>query len=361
MNELNIVYFNTDTKETESIDGLRLKTLWEQPLGFFWADINNTDVNALSEFLSSLDINCIWTDHFDSPEILPHLHDTPTSIAFYLYDIEHVETLGDTSHEIEELSQIPLLVIIGKRFVITYHQKNMDLIDYLKKDCASNFKLAGKTPAFIIFLLFQHSVYHYARLNLVNDNFLDVLEFGIISGKITENMPKISTAGFNILMLKKLNANLHIIILMLVSKQSYTISEDARASFNHILADTVSIREAIDSSRYLLDSIIAGIQADSAHKTGKIIQILTIISAIFMPLTLITGIYGMNFHVIPGLDWNYGFYATIAGMVAIVIIFLSTIKYFGWIGEKKMKNKRRRRHKRILLGSKAKLPDSPPK
>lgn len=347
MNELTLVYFNTDTKETELIDGARFKVLWDQPLGFFWIDINNPDINVLSEFLSSMDINCNWTDHFQSPEILPHLHDTTTAVSFYLYDIEHVETMGDTSHEIEELCQIPLLTIIGKRFVITYHQKEMDLIDYLKRDHAANFKLAGKTPAFIIFLLFQHTLYHYARLNLVNDNFLDVLEFGILSGNITENMPKIATAGYNILMLKKLNANLHIIILMLVSKQSYTISEDARASFNHILTDTISIREAIDSSRYLLDSVIAGIQADSAHKTGEIIQILTIISAIFMPLTLITGIYGMNFRVIPGLNWDYGFFTTLAGMGCIVLIFLGVIKYFGWIGRSTKKPRRKRKFHKV--------------
>lgn len=346
MNELTIIHFAPETKETELIDGDRLHELWERSSGFFWIDINSPDISPVNEILAHLQVNAQWTDHFESPEILPHLHDTPSAISFYIYHIEHAESLGDTSRDIHEFSHVPLLIIIGKRFIITFHQKDLDLINYVKKDYADNFRLAGQTPGFIAFLLFQHCLYDYARLNLMNDNFLDELEFGLITGNPSDNIPKISTAGYNILTLKKLNANLHIILLMLVSKQSYIVSELARASFINILKETVSIREAIDSSRYLLDSIIASVQAESAHKTGEIIRLLTITSCVFMPLTLITGIYGMNFHVLPGLEWEYGFYAAIGAMLAIAFGFLYLLKHLGWLGEPQLKPKRRRGRKK---------------
>jgi magnesium transporter len=331
MNELFMVYFDTETRSTELINGDRLRNLWAEPSGFFWIDINNPDVSVLNELLGCMEITCVWTDHFESPEILPHMHDTPAAVSFYLFDIEHVESLGDTSKDIQNLIHCPVLVILGKRFIITYHQKQVDLIDYIKKDYEANFKLAGKTPGFIAFLLFQHSLYNYARLNLMNDNFLDELEFGLITGDISKNVQRISTAGYNILTLKKLNANLHIILLMLVSKQSYTVSEPARLSFTEILKETISIRESIDSSRYLLDSIIAAMDAEASQKTSEIIRVLTITSCIFMPLTLITGIYGMNFHTMPGLDWNYGFTAAITGMIGVALGFVYILKKLGWL------------------------------
>jgi magnesium transporter len=334
MNELFMVYFDTEARTTEQINGDRLHALWEQPSGFFWIDINNPDVSVLNELLTSMEITCIWTNHFDSPEILPHLHDTPAAISFYLFDIENAESLGDTSQDIQQFIQKPVLIIIGKRFIITYHQDKVDLIHYVKKDYEANFKLAGKTPGFVLFLLFQHSLYNYARLNLMNDNFLDDLEFGMLSGGSLANIQRISTAGYNILSLKKLNANLHIILLMLVSKQSYTISAEARASFTEILKETISIRESIDSSRYLLDSIIAAIDAESSRKTSEIIRVLTITSCIFMPLTLITGIYGMNFQFMPGLDFEFGFILALGGMTAIAIGFLFILKKLGWLSAK---------------------------
>jgi magnesium transporter len=234
---------------------------------------------------------------------------------------------------VQEFEHIPLLVILGTRFVITYHQQPLDLLNYVRHNYDANFKLAGQTPGFIAFLLFQHSLYHYARLNLMNDNFLDELEFGLISGNPSENIPKITVAGYNILTLKKLNANLHIILLMLVSKQSHTVSELARVSFANLMKETISIRESIDSSRYLLDSVIASIQAESVHKTSEIMRLLTITSCIFMPLTLITGIFGMNFTSIPGLQWKYGFALSMLGMGIIATGFIIMLKRLGWIGK----------------------------
>lgn len=333
MNELSITYFNAQTKEADPIDSLRFEALWKESSGFFWIDINNPDITALSEFLSSMGIPCVWTDHFTSPEILPHLHDTTTAISFYLYDIQNAESLGDTSKDLHEFVHVPLLVILATRFVITYHHESIDLINYIKRDYISNFKLAGKTPGFLAFLLFQHALYNYARLNLMNDNFLDDLEFGLITGNPSDNIPRISTAGYNILTLKKLNANLHIILLMLVSKKSYCISEEARQAFEIILDETISIRASVDSSRDLLDSIIGSIDAEASRKTSEIIRVLTITSCIFMPLTLITGIYGMNFHLIPGLDWDYGFYAAITGMLGLAAGFLYLLRRLGWLGE----------------------------
>jgi magnesium transporter len=222
-------------------------------------------------------------------------------------------------------------VILGKRFIITYRQTQSDLVDYLKKDFESNFKLAGRTPGFIEFLLFQHCLYNYSRINLMNDNFLDELELCVMSGDISKDMQRISTAGYNILTLKKLNSNLHIILLMLVSKQSYTISEEARISLSEMLTETISIRDAIDSSRYLLDSIIASIDADASRKTSEIIRVLTITSVIFMPLTLITGIFGMNFHNLPGLESENGFLYSMLAMGFIIIGFLGILWHLGWL------------------------------
>lgn len=337
MNELQIVFFNNKTRETGPVEEGSLQSRLEKTDDFFWIDINNPDSTVLSEFMASMDINAVWTDHFESPEILPHLHETPMTFSFYLYDIENVESLGDTSHDLKEFTHVPLLVIYGKRFVITYHQQKLDLIQYIRETYEYNFKNVGQTPGFIAFLLFQHCLYSYSRLNLMNDNFLDELEFGVITGNPSENIPMITSAGYNILTLKKLNANLHIILLMLVSKESLVVSELARVSFANLMKETVSIRESIDSSRYLVDSIIASIQAESSHKTSEIMRLLTIISCIFTPLTLITGIFGMNFVEIPGLQWKYGFTVCIIVMFSVITTSVMMLRRLGWIGDLKRK------------------------
>ncbi len=330
MNGLNIVSFDTNTKQTEVIDEARLKQLWNEPNLFFWADITDPNIGALQQFIETLSIYSKWTDHFNNPEILPHIHDTPAAISFYLYDIENAESLGDTSRDLQEFRHLPLLVLIGKRFTITYHQQPLDLVNYVHEGYDENFKLAGKTAGFIVFLLFQHCLYNYARLNLTGDNFLDALEFGLIKGDHAENINKIAAAGYNILTLKKLNANLQIILLMLTSKQTHEISDEARVSFMQLMRESVNIRETIDSSRYLLDSIIASIQADAAYRTGEIMRMLTIISFVFLPLTFLTGLFGMNFHL-PAENGLYSFWFVLSGMGMIALSVLFTLRWLKWL------------------------------
>ncbi|MEO8507369.1 MAG: magnesium transporter CorA family protein [Betaproteobacteria bacterium] len=70
--------------------------------------------------------------------------------------------------------------------------------------------------------------------------------------------------------------------------------------------------------------------AAMSHRTTDIMRLLTLITAIFMPLTLITGIYGMNFDVIPGLHKPYGFWIAMAAMVGVVVAMLAYFRHRRW-------------------------------
>jgi magnesium/cobalt transport protein CorA len=71
--------------------------------------------------------------------------------------------------------------------------------------------------------------------------------------------------------------------------------------------------------------------AATSHRTTEIMRLLTLITAIFMPLTLITGVFGMNFEVIPGLHRTYGFWLSLAGMAVVVVGMLAYFRHKRWI------------------------------
>jgi magnesium/cobalt transport protein CorA len=71
--------------------------------------------------------------------------------------------------------------------------------------------------------------------------------------------------------------------------------------------------------------------AAMSHRTTEIMRLLTLITAIFMPLTLITGIFGMNFDFIPGLHKSYGFWFSVAAMIGVVIGMLAYFRYKRWL------------------------------
>ncbi len=95
--------------------------------------------------------------------------------------------------------------------------------------------------------------------------------------------------------------------MLLGTKRSRFVSDEGRNAFLEMLRNALAIREAVDSSRDLLDGILGGIQAAAANRTSEIARVLTVVSSIMLPLTLIAGIYGMNFEHMPELKWEMGY------------------------------------------------------
>ena len=94
--------------------------------------------------------------------------------------------------------------------------------------------------------------------------------------------------------------------------------QDVREHINRVLGHIESQQHDIETAVQLHFSSVA-------HRTNRIIKTLTILSAVFLPLTFIVGVYGMNFEFMPELHWHYGYYIIIAGMAvfagAMLVIF----------------------------------------
>ncbi|HVR44550.1 MAG TPA: CorA family divalent cation transporter [Thermoanaerobaculia bacterium] len=307
----------------------------DDPKVFSWIDLEAETIGPLNDLLREIDIDLVLTSHFDEPEVLPRLVERSDCLAFYLYEIANPERHLDTRRALTELDFAKMILILSGDYVITYHNRPLAAVDYVKEAAEESFRLAGKTPGFVAFLFLQRCLYDYAHLNLANDNFLDVLEEGVLTARHREIAGKIGTASANILTLKKLVASLHIVLMQMVMKRSPFISGEARFSFAEMLQNVVSIRAAIDSSRDLLDGIVRRLQTDAANRTSEIARVLTVVSAIVLPLTLITGIYGMNFDVIPELHWRGGYFAVLGGMAVIAATLLLLFRRLHWIGGRK--------------------------
>jgi len=288
------VSFNTRDRTTRPFDreGF-LQELKDQDT-FSWIDIEAPDIESLNELLRQLDIDLVLVSNFSSPEILPRLVTRPDCLAFYLYLVADPERHLDSTLTLTRIDHARMILVLSHDYVITYHRAPLRAVDEVKSSCEENFRLAGKTTGFIAFLFLNQCLYDYAHLNLANDNHLDILEAGAVSGDPGKLAEKISIASANILTLKKVVSSLQIILMSLVTKRNRFISDEARDSFSQMLQNALAIRASIDSSRELLGGITGELQGRAANRLSKIAGLLTIVSVVFLPLSLVAGIYGMN-------------------------------------------------------------------
>ena len=301
------------------------------PETFCWVDIEGPDIAAANDALSRFGVDLVLTSHFGSPEVLPRIVEGADFLGFYLYEVEDPERHLDTSHGLAELDFVRLLLVLGDGFVVTYHARDVDAVRYVRDNCEESFRRWGETHGFLVFLFLQRCLYDYAHLNLANDNFLDHLEEQVLMGEHAELAGRISLAGRNILTLKKLAASLHIVLMMLATKRSLFVSEASRVFYNDMLHNAVAVRASIDSSRDLLDAVLAAMQAAAAQRTGDIARVLTVVSTVVLPLTLIAGVYGMNFEHMPELQMRWGYFATLGGMALLGVVMLFSFWRIGWL------------------------------
>ena len=303
----------------------------QDPDVFSWVDIQAPDIAPMNEVLRRMDIDLVLVSHFDRPEVLPRIAERSDCLAFYLYPIYEPERHLDTAHAIEEIEFARMILVLGMDYVITYHRRRLDAVEQVKENCVDSFQLAGKTPGFIAFLFLQRCLYDYAHLNLANDNYLDLLEAELAAG--AGGVPEsVTIASRNILTLKKLAASLHIVLMLLGTKRSRFVSDDGRNAFLEMLRNALAIREAVDSSRDLLDGILGGVQAAAANRTSEIARVLTVVSSVMLPLTLLAGIYGMNFENMPELKWELGYFGVLGAMVALGLGLVGVFWRLGWLG-----------------------------
>ena len=96
--------------------------------------------------------------------------------------------------------------------------------------------------------------------------------------------------------------------------------------FDHI----VQVTDTIDTYTEMLASFIDFYMIFNTCATNRIMKTLTIISTIFIPLTFIVGIYGMNFDYMPEIHWKYGYFVILGGMALLALIMLSCFKRKKW-------------------------------
>ena len=326
--------FDTNKQQSSSFSEEELGENLHNPDCFVWIDVQSPDISEVNEVLGQFGIDLKLVSHFGTPEVLPRIVEHPDCLAFYLYEIIAPDRHLDTSEEIREIAFGRMLMVLGRDFVITYHRRPLEAVDHIKSNCEDAFQLAGRTPAFVVFLFLQRCLYDFAHLNLANDNFLDAQGDAVGESDPDELREQVLVAGANILTLKKLVASLRIVLMAMGTKRSRFISEQARQSFLDMLQHAQATREAIDSSRDMLDGIVAGMQAVSAGRTAEIARVLTVVSAIFLPLSLLAGVYGMNFDHMPELHWEHG-YATMLGvMVGVAGVLLGLFWKLGWFSDR---------------------------
>lgn len=292
-------------------------TLTAPAEGFYWIDADVEDLVELQPLYGLHDLAV--EDCLSEEDQRPKLE---------IYESHYFIVVNSIRFDDEEIFLRALNVFLGRHFIITVTKQKIHELRVLKP------------------VLWEQEVsepdrFLYLLIDLVVDNFFSVgdrieariekLEEDILMHTKKSHLSEIIGLRSEILWLKKMLGPQKEVINTLNKKDLRLIDDQLQKYFSDIYENAVKISETFETYRDLMGNLREAYQSSIANRANEIMRVFTAITTIFMPLTVITGIYGMNFDNIPETHSQYGYYGVIAVMVTLGCGMLVVFRKKDWL------------------------------
>jgi len=252
----------------------------------------------------------------------------------YLYFIIHGVT-ADISPE--RFNTIELDGFLGRNYVITYHHEMFRSINNVKQLLRTTPVACQRGTAFLLHQILDQVVDYYSPVLDDFDDRIDKLEDDIFTLKRPNNMilSEIMDLKRSVLRLRRISGKQMDILHRMSRGEFALITEDMRPFYRDVYDHLVRVVDLAESYRDLISGSLEAYLSVVSNRLNEIMKVLTIFSAIMLPLTFIAGVYGMNFENMPELHSRYGYYAVWVIMLVVAVAMLLFFRARGWIGSKK--------------------------
>ncbi len=283
---------------------------------FVWIDIHATDAAEARRLLQALKIVAEET-------INDALKNEPATQHARYDNYIHIVLSGCRQRKQHfDLERVD--VILAERFLVTVHRQSVVFLNSVRRDYRSDFLRFARSPSFLIYELWDHLLENYLTVQKLMEERVEHLQ-NELRGHVDDGVfARISELGADLLHFRKVLLPARAVLTDLSSRKSVFISEATQpflanmvGTLEHVLQDLLVDRDILSESLNLYMSVVS-------HRTNEVMKRLTVVSVIFMPLTFLCGVYGMNFEVLPELHWNFG-YGMFWGLVLLIVISLSVL------------------------------------
>ncbi|MBN2404339.1 MAG: magnesium/cobalt transporter CorA [Coriobacteriia bacterium] len=282
-----------------------------------WIDVARADEASLVALAAYYPLHPLTIEdclHFPQrPKI-----DVYEDSVFLVWVTPHGESGGAELQEID--------VFLGDGWLITAHQGRSRALEALAEEAAIHL------PRGADWLL------HAIVDRLVDDVFPVLDAFGDQLDEIQDEMLEHAEHGQleRLYVLRRQLLHMHKTIaperdsLRVLVRERNLVSEEAYRYFQDVADHLARVEDTIDTYREVATGATDIYLSAQSNRMNAIMKHLTIVATIFMPLTLITGIYGMNFRILPELGWRYGYFGVLVAMVMITAGMLIFFKKRDW-------------------------------
>jgi magnesium transporter len=314
---LRVAGFDFNNKQEVALDLESLADAVRQGV-FVWIDIDYADSEAARTLLAALALidNEIVDDAFT--------REAASQVARYeAYD--HFVVSGCILNGCRfDLQRVDCA--IGAHFLLTLHQGAVVFLDAMRRHYQKDFRRFAHSPSFLVYEIWDHLVDNYLTVQRMFEERVEQLQKELTGALDDDSVfARVSELGSDLLHFRKVVLPARAALADLASRRSLFIGETTQRhlanmvfTLERVLQDLLVDRDILSESLNLYMSLVS-------HRTNQIMKKLTVVSVIFLPLTFLCGVYGMNFQILPELSWHYGYawFWSLVIVTSAMIVWLS--------------------------------------
>jgi magnesium transporter len=249
----------------------------------------------------------------------------------YLYVV--LKTFGyETGGAEQRIYSEQISLVLGKNFVLSFLETDGIQLQPVRDRLRSGKGQIAKSGAdFLMYSLIDAIVDSYFVILERLDEKTEALETELIARPQPNTLESIHRLKREGVFLRRALWPLREVISSLQRGDSPLFGRNTLLYLRDVYDHTIHIIESIESLRDLTAGMLDIYISSVSFRISTVMKVLTVITTIFMPLTLITGVFGMNFKYLPGLEWNLGFFAVLGAMAAISAGMLLLFRWKKWL------------------------------
>ena len=333
--------FRTETPSSAEAEA-RLEALKAEP-GTLWIDlVEPTPAEEQLVFekfhrihpLSLEDIARLRREP-ESPPHLPKVEEFPDYLFVVMNPLRetYLKKLGRSAEPDadSETTLTQLSAVLTKDVLVTHHYERMSCVDGVREFLRRHDTHGQRGPDYLFHLILDSTVDQFA---LVVDHFnetLDDLEIEVIERPSQALFARLLRLKREIILLRKALIYAREVLVRLSRGDFALVEEREMVYYRNVYDHLVRFTELIESSREMVSDLMQSYLASVSNKLNGIMKVLTMISTVILPMTLVAGVYGMNFKHMPELDqpWGYPLALGLMGLVGLLGFFF--FKWSKWI------------------------------
>ncbi|MCM3664874.1 magnesium/cobalt transporter CorA [Mesobacillus subterraneus] len=307
------------TPSGELLKNLSIQKLISGAFRWYWIDFNvpsDEEIELLKEPLRFHPLSiedCIHT--LQRPKL-----DYYDDYHFFVFQALDADSM--TKEEVD--------LFLGSNYVVTFHNENNREIDDVWKRLEMAKSPGDWSPSVVLYHVLDKIVDNYFPHVYKIEDLLNDIDENFADRSMEEILEDLFDTRHELLSLRHTITPMRDLVYRMINSHRLAEIIAQKEYFADIHDHLLRLAEKVDASRELTTDMRDSYLSINFHETNRVMKVLTVITTIFMPLTFIAGIYGMNFKNMPELNWTFGYFGALFTMFFIGITMFLWFRKKGW-------------------------------